>query len=45
MLALITVIVTASVVLILGLVALLRADRKDVPDVAKTIGHWLRGGG
>lgn len=30
-------------VLILGLVALLRARREDIPEVVQAIGHWLRG--
>ena len=35
--------IPAAVVLILGLVALLRADRKDIPEIVKAMGHWLRG--
>jgi hypothetical protein len=42
-LGLVTVIAMACVVLVLGLVALLRADRKDIPAVVAAIGHWLRG--
>ena len=31
------------VVLVLGLVALLRCDRKDIPKVVKGIGGWFGG--
>jgi len=33
----------AAVILILGLVALVRARREDIPEVVQAIGHWLRG--
>jgi len=32
-----------SVVLLLGLVALLRAQRADIPEVTRALGRWLRG--
>ena len=35
--------IPAAVILILGLVALLRADRKDIPEIVRAMGHWLRG--
>jgi hypothetical protein len=31
-----------GVVLILGLVALLRARQTDIPAVARALSHWLR---
>jgi hypothetical protein len=41
--SLVAVICTAGVILILGLVALVRARREDIPEVVQAIGHWLRG--
>jgi hypothetical protein len=41
--SIVAIICMAAVVLILGLVALLRADREDIPEVVQAIGHWLRG--
>jgi len=41
----IAVTVPAGVVLILGLVALVRANRDDIPSIVESLGRWLRGGG
>jgi hypothetical protein len=32
-----------AAIVILGMTALLRARREDIPDVARAIGRWLRG--
>jgi hypothetical protein len=34
--------IPAAVVLVLGLTALLRADRADIPRIVETMSHWLR---
>lgn len=34
--------IPAAVILILGLVALLRAERQDIPRIVEALGHWPR---
>jgi hypothetical protein len=35
------IVVAGGVVLILGLVALLRAEKKDIPDVVRALSRWF----